>query len=54
MCFPALEHFKGLEIIKDEIEKAHAALTAGQVDAYKARAHSIYISLQLLLKSEVS
>lgn len=43
------DHFEALFLIEDEMYKARAALQAGQVENYKARLQSAYISLQVLL-----
>lgn len=49
----ATEHSKGLLAIDEELFKAHAALQAGQVEIYKCRLQSAFLSLQLLMKQDV-
>ena len=47
------EHLKGLHGIEDTLVSAQAALTAGQTEIYKARLHSAYLTIGMMLKQEV-
>ena len=51
---PCEEHRKGVTLIEDELYSAQAALMAGQVDRYKAKLQSAFVSLQVLLRQEVA
>ena len=48
------EHLKGVGQVEETLESAQAALQGGQPEIYKARLHSAYLTLGLLIQQGVT